>query len=131
MTAAYFLTPLAEGDLDDTWDYIADRFGFDVADGVLDSLHRAFQLLAENPEIGHARGHRSPALFVLACRAFTHRLSARRAAGANRSRGARRTRLAGTTAGGVSRGGLYFDRSSKLGLTPHCPPGGAQRFRGA
>lgn len=49
MTAGYSLTPLAEGDLDDTWDYVADRFGFDVADGVLDSLHRAFQLLAENP----------------------------------------------------------------------------------
>jgi plasmid stabilization system protein ParE len=48
MTAGYSLTPLAEGDLDDTWDYVADRFGFDVADGVLDSLHRAFQLLAED-----------------------------------------------------------------------------------
>ena len=32
MTAAYFLTPLAEGDLDDTWDYVADRFGFDVSE---------------------------------------------------------------------------------------------------
>jgi plasmid stabilization system protein ParE len=60
MTAGYSLTPLAEGDLDDTWDYVADRFGFDVADGVLDSLHRAFQLLAENPEIGHAREDIAP-----------------------------------------------------------------------
>jgi len=34
MTAGYSLTPLAEGDLDDTWDYVADRFGFDVADGM-------------------------------------------------------------------------------------------------
>ncbi len=60
MTAGYSLTPLAEGDLDDTWDYVADRFGFDVADGVLDSLHRAFQLLAENPEIGHPREDIAP-----------------------------------------------------------------------
>ena len=60
MTAGYSLTPLAEGDLDDTWDYVADRFGFDVADGVLDSLHRAFQLLAENPEIGHTREDIAP-----------------------------------------------------------------------
>jgi plasmid stabilization system protein ParE len=60
MTAGYDLTPLAEADLDDTWDYVADRFGFDVADGVLDSLHKAFQLLAENPEIGHARKDIAP-----------------------------------------------------------------------
>ena len=45
----YVLTPLAEADLDGIWDYVAERFGFDVADRVLDSLHDAFRLLAENP----------------------------------------------------------------------------------
>lgn len=53
MNRGYVLTPLDEADLDDIWDYVAERFGFDLADGVLESLHRAFRLLAENPEIGH------------------------------------------------------------------------------
>ena len=55
MNRDYVLTPLAEADLDDTWDHVAERFGYDVADDVLDSLHRAFQLLAENPDMGHGR----------------------------------------------------------------------------
>ena len=55
MKRGYVLTPLAEADLDDIWDYVAERFGFDVADEVLDSLHRTFQLLAENPDMGHTR----------------------------------------------------------------------------
>jgi plasmid stabilization system protein ParE len=55
MTARYTLTPLAESDLDDVWDYVAAIFKFDVADQVLDSLYRAFKLLAENPDIGLAR----------------------------------------------------------------------------
>ena len=53
MNRGYVLTPFAEADLDDIWDYVAERFGFDLADGVLESLHRAFRLLAENLEIGH------------------------------------------------------------------------------
>ena len=48
MNRGYVLTPLAEADLDDIWDYVAERFGFDLADGVLESLHRAFRLLAQN-----------------------------------------------------------------------------------
>ena len=60
MNRGYVLTPLAESDLDDIWDYVAERFGFDLADGVLESLHRAFRLLAENPEIGHIREDIAP-----------------------------------------------------------------------
>jgi plasmid stabilization system protein ParE len=55
MTARYVLTPLAESDLGDTWDYVAEHFGFDLADRALDALERAFRLLAENPDIGHSR----------------------------------------------------------------------------
>lgn len=55
MSYGYVLTQLAETDLDKTWDYVAERFGFDVADRVLESLHDAFRLLAENPDIGHRR----------------------------------------------------------------------------
>ena len=60
MNRGYVLTPLAEADLDDIWDYVAERFGFDLGDGVLESLHRAFRLLAENPEIGHSREDIAP-----------------------------------------------------------------------
>ena len=55
MSRGYVLTQLAEADLGQTWDYVAARFGFDVADRVLESLHNAFRLLAENPDIGHIR----------------------------------------------------------------------------
>ena len=56
----YVLTPLAEADLGDVWDYVAERFGFDVADRVLDSIHDAFRLLAENPGMGHIREDIAP-----------------------------------------------------------------------
>ena len=57
MNRSYVLTPLAEADLYDIWDYVAERFGFDLADGVLESLHHAFRLLAlaESPGIEHIR----------------------------------------------------------------------------
>jgi plasmid stabilization system protein ParE len=60
MTTAYVLTPLAEADLDDTWDYVAENFGFDVADRVIESLQDAFRLLAENPDLGHSREDIAP-----------------------------------------------------------------------
>lgn len=63
MSARYVLTPLAEADLDQTWDYVAEHFGFDVADRVLDSLHDAFKLLGENPEIGHSREDLAPVAY--------------------------------------------------------------------
>ena len=55
MSRNYVLTQLAEADLDQTWDYVAEQFGFDAAGRVLESLHDAFRLLAENPGIGHDR----------------------------------------------------------------------------
>ena len=60
MTTPYVLTPLAEADLDDTWDYVTENFGFDIADRVLESLHDAFRLLAENPDLGHSREDIAP-----------------------------------------------------------------------
>ena len=41
MNRGYVLTPLADADLDDIWDYVAERFGYDLADDVLESLHSA------------------------------------------------------------------------------------------
>ena len=55
MNRGYVLTPLAETDLEEIWDYATERFGFGVADRVLESLHRAFRLLAEHPNVGHTR----------------------------------------------------------------------------
>ena len=60
MSRGYVLTTLAETDLDDIWDYAAQRFGFDVADEVLESLHRAFRFLAEHPDTGHPREDIAP-----------------------------------------------------------------------
>ena len=60
MSRGYVLTRLAEADLNRIWDYVAERFGFDVADRVLESLHGAFRLLAENPGIGHTREDIAP-----------------------------------------------------------------------
>ena len=53
MNRGYVLTPLTEADLDDIWDYVAERFGYDLVDEMLESLHPAFRSLAGNPEIGH------------------------------------------------------------------------------
>ena len=76
MTTRYVLTPLAEADLDQTWDYAAERFGLNVADRVLESLHMAFRHLAENPGIGRAREDLAPAPYSsLAGRAVAHRIS--------------------------------------------------------
>ena len=45
MNRGYVLTPLAKADLDDFWNYVAGRGGFDVAAGMLESLHRALWIL--------------------------------------------------------------------------------------
>lgn len=59
MTARYVLTPLAEADLDTTWDYAAERFGFDIADLVLESwslFTQPFDFLQRTREsVTHAR----------------------------------------------------------------------------
>ena len=55
MSRGYILTPLAETDPDDIRNYAAQRFGFDVADEVLEPLHRAFRFLAEHPDAAHLR----------------------------------------------------------------------------
>ena len=72
---------------DDIWDYVAERFGYGLADDVLESLHRAFRLLAGNPGIGRIREDIAPhASFVPARRAVACRASSGRSSGANRSR---------------------------------------------
>ena len=60
MNTTYVLTRTAEEDLEHTWDAVAERFGFDVADRVVDDMEHAFELLAAHPEIGRLREDLSP-----------------------------------------------------------------------
>ena len=55
MTARYRLTPRAREGLLGIASHVVDRFGRVVAERVVDDLIRAFELLAENPGVGHRR----------------------------------------------------------------------------
>jgi toxin ParE1/3/4 len=48
------VTPLAQEDLGDIWDYVAES-GVERADRLLDLIHEKCQRLAEYPEMGRAR----------------------------------------------------------------------------
>ena len=50
----FILTPRAEQDLGDIWEYIAGD-SIDAADRVLASIEMALQRLADSPGIGHMR----------------------------------------------------------------------------
>jgi len=51
---SFLLTPRAEQDVSDIWDYIAAD-SVQAADRVLDGLERALDRLSKNPGIGHLR----------------------------------------------------------------------------
>lgn len=51
----YRLSPLAERDLRDTWDYVAAEAGVERADRVIDGFEMRFELLAESPGMGRLR----------------------------------------------------------------------------
>lgn len=50
----YVLSPGADGDLDEIWEYIAQD-DVDAADRWIEKLFNAFDMLASNPGIGHTR----------------------------------------------------------------------------
>ncbi len=50
----YAIAPLARGDLDDIWDYIASD-NASAANRLLDELHQTFLLLGAQPLIGQTR----------------------------------------------------------------------------
>jgi plasmid stabilization system protein ParE len=50
----FALTPRAEQDISDIWDYIADD-SIEAADRVLAALEKTMNALAKNPGIGHWR----------------------------------------------------------------------------
>ena len=50
----FILTPRAEQDVRDIWDYMADD-SIEAADRVLAALEKTMRRLAKNPGIGHLR----------------------------------------------------------------------------
>ena len=50
----FILTPAADEDINEIWDYIA-RDNIEAADRVVDALEAAFRLLAVGPTLGHYR----------------------------------------------------------------------------
>ncbi len=48
------LTPLAAGDLDQIWDYLAED-SIEAADRALEDIEKVLQQLVEHPGIGHLR----------------------------------------------------------------------------
>lgn len=50
------LTPVAQQDLDEIWDYIA-RDSLIAADKIIDQLRQRFVLLTENPLLGELQPH--------------------------------------------------------------------------
>jgi toxin ParE1/3/4 len=59
----YLLSPAAQADLEQIWDYTHDRWGVDQAEEYLRELQRAIERAAANPQIGRAcdeirRGYR-------------------------------------------------------------------------
>jgi toxin ParE1/3/4 len=50
----YLLSPAAQADLEQIWDYTHDRWGVDQAEEYLRELQRAIERAATNPGIGRA-----------------------------------------------------------------------------
>lgn len=51
----YLITPEADADLDEIWQYVAINSGSSRADALEDELHTAMNRLGEIPGIGHLR----------------------------------------------------------------------------
>lgn len=66
MTAEVVLGPRAIDDLRALHDYIADRAGFDIADGYIDRIEQACRLLENFPQRGTARDDLMPGLRTIA-----------------------------------------------------------------
>ena len=50
----YLLSPAAQADLEQIWNYTRDRWGVDQAEEYLRELQRAIERAAANPRIGRA-----------------------------------------------------------------------------
>jgi toxin ParE1/3/4 len=52
MTGCYVLSPLAQSDLGDIWDYTADRWGLGQAEKYTRDIWQRIEAVAERPAIG-------------------------------------------------------------------------------
>lgn len=52
MTGRYLLSPAAQADLEQIWDYTHEQWGIDQADEYLRELQHAMARVAANPRIG-------------------------------------------------------------------------------
>jgi toxin ParE1/3/4 len=64
------LSKAATEDVDDAWDYTAERWSIDQADSLLDRFEEKFRLLSRFPETGRAREGLAPGLRSLASSGF-------------------------------------------------------------
>lgn len=54
MNHRYLVSPAAQADLDQIWDYTSDRWGPNQAEQYLREIQRAIERAAANPHIGQA-----------------------------------------------------------------------------
>ena len=67
----YLLSPAAQADLEQIWDYTRGRWGVDQADEYLRELQRAMERAAANPSIGRACDEIRPGYRKLAAGSHT------------------------------------------------------------
>jgi toxin ParE1/3/4 len=67
----YLLSPAAQADLEQIWDYTHDRWGVDQAEDYLRELQRAINRIAANPRIGRACDEIRPGYRKLAAASHT------------------------------------------------------------
>ena len=53
--SSYIVLPLADEDIFEVWRYLYERAGVEVANRVESEFYAAFDVLAQNPRIGHKR----------------------------------------------------------------------------
>lgn len=74
----YLLSPAAQADLEEIWDYTAERWDVDQAEEYLSGLRRAIERAASNPRVGRACDEILPGYRQLAAGSHTlyYRLTA-------------------------------------------------------
>lgn len=71
MSRQYLLSPAAQADLEQIWDYTYDRWGVDQAEAYLRELQHAIDRAAANPRIGRTCDEIRPGYRKLAAGSHT------------------------------------------------------------
>jgi toxin ParE1/3/4 len=71
VSSRYLLSPAAQADLEQIWDYTHDRWGVDQAEEYLHELQHAIDRVAANPRIGRACDEIRPGYRKLAAGSHT------------------------------------------------------------